>query len=89
MTTLHIRPFDPTDAEYETVLDLVNRAWPDDPASVEHWKDSDSKRNPNYLFQRFVGELPSENGTSKSWQLVPAGSRCGPISRASMALILM
>ncbi|MBV7327819.1 GNAT family N-acetyltransferase [Chloroflexi bacterium TSY] len=65
MTNLNIRPFEPTDAEYEAVVDLVNRVWPDDPSSVEHWRDSDSKRNPNYLFQRFVCEVPSENGASK------------------------
>lgn len=71
MTNLSIRPFEPTDAEYETVVGLVNAAWPDDPGSVEIWKINDATRNPDYLYQRFVGEVRDASGSPK---IVAVGS---------------
>lgn len=62
MTNLKIRPFEPIDAEYEAVVDVVNRAWPDDPSTVDIWKHGDANRNQKYLFQRFVGEVEDERG---------------------------
>ena len=51
-----IRPFNPTEAEYEAVVAVGNAAWPDDPSTVESKKYWDEKRNPKYLHQRFVWE---------------------------------
>ncbi|NJN81922.1 MAG: GNAT family N-acetyltransferase [Caldilineaceae bacterium] len=51
-----IRPFEPTDAEYESVVAVYNAAWPDDPSTVENWKHNDTHRDPQYLHRRFVIE---------------------------------
>lgn len=61
MTNLTIRPYEPTDAGIEAVVEIVNQAWPKDPTTVEIWKHNDSIRNPNYLDRRFVGEIENEN----------------------------
>ncbi|MEM7125559.1 MAG: GNAT family N-acetyltransferase [Chloroflexota bacterium] len=65
MTNLTIRPFEPTDEEYKSVVALVNAEWPDDPASVEIWKHNDNIRNPNYHHERFVGEVGDGSGSMK------------------------
>lgn len=65
MTDLTIRPFESTDAEYKTVVALVNAEWPDNPSSVEIWKHNDNTRNPDYHYARFVGEMDDENGATK------------------------
>jgi len=57
MTTLTIRPFEATDAEYAAIVAVSNAAWPEDPGSVESWKHRDKTRDPKYLFQRLVGEV--------------------------------
>lgn len=71
MTNITIRPFEPTDAEYESVVELVNQAWPDNPSTVEVWKHNDKTRNPNFLHKRFVGEIDDGNGSK---QIVATGS---------------
>jgi len=60
-TKLTIRPFEFTDFDYTAAVDLVNRAWPDDPETVEQWKENDKKRNPKDLKLRFIGEIEQEN----------------------------
>ncbi len=55
-----IRPFTPTDAEYEAVVGINNANWPDELVAVESLKFGDSKRNPELLFHRVVGEVDDE-----------------------------
>ncbi len=52
---MHIRPFEPTDAEYEAVVALINNLYADmQPSTVRDWRHGDETRNPKYFFQRFV-----------------------------------
>jgi len=56
-----IRPFQPTDAEYEAIVAVHNRAWPDEPAAVSSRKHNDAQwRERDYLFQRFVAAVKGE-----------------------------
>ena len=72
-----IRPFEPTDAEYEAVVAVNNVAWPEEPNTVENWKHNDNERNLKYLFQRFVavngdGCIVAEGACWESaWSYVP------------------
>jgi len=51
-----IRPFEPSQAEYEAVVAVNIAAWPDEPNTVENWQYGDQEHNPQYLRQRFVAE---------------------------------
>ena len=52
---MHIRPFEPTDAEYEAVVALLNGLYPDtQPSTVRDWQHGDQTRNPKYFLQRLV-----------------------------------
>lgn len=67
-TRFTIRPFQPTDLDYAALVKLVNQEWPNNPSTVEVWKQKDSKHNPN-LNRRYIGELEHENGN----QMVAVG----------------
>jgi GNAT superfamily N-acetyltransferase len=49
-----IRPFEPTEANYEAFAALERAVWPEYPDTVEEWKHKDATRDPHYFFQRFV-----------------------------------
>lgn len=72
-----IRPFEPTDAEYEAVVAVANAAWPDEQDTVENWKHNDATRNEDRFFQRFVitseaGQILAEASCRESnWAYVP------------------
>ncbi len=52
---MHIRPFEPSDAEYEAVVDLINNLYSDmQPSTAEDWRHGDKTRNPKHFFQRLV-----------------------------------
>ena len=52
---MNIRPFNPTDAEYEAAVALVNTLYPDtQPRSARDWRHFDESRNPKRFFQRLV-----------------------------------
>ena len=53
---MNIRPFNPTDAEYEAVVGVINQAWPKMPFTVEAVRYSHEHRNPQYFYQRVVVE---------------------------------
>lgn len=57
MMALVIRPFNPTDAEYEKIVELGNIVSPENPTSVEATQHRDRVREPQYLHQRLVVEL--------------------------------
>lgn len=56
---IQIRPFNPTDAEYEAILRLRNTIQPDNPSTVAIWRHWDDQRNPDEIFRRFVVEADS------------------------------
>jgi len=51
-----IRDFEPTDAEYKSVVAVCNAAWPDDLSTVSDWTHGDKQRDKNYLHARQVIE---------------------------------
>ncbi len=52
---MHIRPFEPTDAEYEAVVALVNSIYTDmQPSTASDWRHRDETRNAKYFYQRLV-----------------------------------
>jgi GNAT superfamily N-acetyltransferase len=64
-----IRDFRPED--YEVVVDLVNRSFPEYPDTVEEWKHWDAHRNKDMKFRRFVAELDGEVvgvGSYNQWE---------------------
>ena len=52
-----IRPFEKTDDEYRAVLDIGNANWPDEAQGLSEFKHEDASRDPQYFFERFVGEV--------------------------------
>ncbi|MEM9774686.1 MAG: GNAT family N-acetyltransferase [Chloroflexota bacterium] len=57
-----IRPFNFTDADYESAISLRNQLYPDNPSTVEIWKHNDKvrRRDPSYHFflvESDAGEL--------------------------------
>ena len=74
--SLKVRPFEPTDAEYEACVGIANANWPEEKSAPESWKHRDKHRNPERLFQRVVGEVDgkivafSSYGES-DWAYVP------------------
>lgn len=59
-TMLTIRHFNPTEAEYAEICRVFNSEWPEDPTIVQNLIWRDKKRNPKYLYQRFVAELDNK-----------------------------
>ncbi len=57
-----IRPFESTDSDYAALVKLSNQDWPNNPSTVELWKQNDSKRKPKHLSRRYIGEIETENG---------------------------
>lgn len=53
---MNIRPFNPTDAEYEAIVAVETAAFPQDPRSVADWKHRDKHRNKDHFYQRYVCE---------------------------------
>ncbi|MEM7125556.1 MAG: GNAT family N-acetyltransferase [Chloroflexota bacterium] len=53
----NVRPFNPTDEEYQAIVDVYNADWPDDPATVSTWQHEDANRDKRYLFLRYVVEV--------------------------------
>lgn len=51
---LTIRPFEPTDAEYEAVLAVHNATSPDYAETPAEWRHGDETRDPKLKFQRYV-----------------------------------
>ncbi|MGB0387429.1 MAG: GNAT family N-acetyltransferase [Ardenticatenaceae bacterium] len=64
--SITIRPFEPTDTEYEQIVAIANAVWPDEFVTVENLRHRDTHRDPNYLFEREVIE--------KNGQLVAFGT---------------
>jgi GNAT superfamily N-acetyltransferase len=54
---MKIRPFEFTDADYEAVVAINNRIWPNETSTVEEWRYHDEKRNPDFMDEKFVFEL--------------------------------
>jgi mycothiol synthase len=52
-----VRPFDGSDRDFQASVDIWNALWPDEPASVEGSKYSESIRDPKYLLERLMVEL--------------------------------
>ena len=67
--TFAIRPFDYTDTDYAAVVKIINQIFPNDPITLEIYKHNDSNRKPNYLKERFVGEIEID----QSKQIVATG----------------
>ena len=74
MSDYRIRPFEPTEAEYEAVVALQNLVEPNRPNPVASWRHWDESRDPERGFQRWLVE--------KDDQLVAQGwlMRTGPTS---------
>lgn len=54
MTAYTIRPFEKTDADYETIVAIWNAYRPDDKTTVEIMKYWDTTRNPDLPYQRML-----------------------------------
>ena len=78
-----IRPFEPTDADYEAVVAVQNAAWPDEPTTVHDMKHNDSQRNPKHFRQRFVvaneshGIVAAGYCSDSPWSYVPGKYNLG------------
>ena len=57
---LDIRPFHPSETEYEAIVAISNANWSDNPKTIAGEKHADANRNPTYFFKRLVGELSGE-----------------------------
>ncbi len=57
---MKIRPFHPTDSEYQAILQLRNRIQPANPSSLAIWKHNDQTRDPHDNFHRIVVEKEGE-----------------------------
>lgn len=56
-----VRPFNPTNEEYQAIVDVYNADWPEDPATIATWQHEDANRDKRYLFQRYVVEIEADN----------------------------
>ena len=56
LSGLTIRPFNPTDEEYEAVISIWNTVWPEWKSEIESYKYQDQQRDPARFFQRLVVE---------------------------------
>ena len=54
---MKIRRFESTDADYEGIVAVHNAACPRDQVSVELMRQVDSRRKPQFFFERYVGEI--------------------------------
>jgi GNAT superfamily N-acetyltransferase len=59
LIAIEIEPFDGSLAQYEACAALQNLVWPEYPETVADWQRWDAKRNPEHLFQRFIGRIPT------------------------------
>jgi hypothetical protein len=63
MTRTHfLRPFEPTPAEYEAIVQVYNHANPHDSGSASDWQLWDQHREPSRLFTRYVVEHGGDVG---------------------------
>lgn len=72
----NVRPFNPTEEEYQAIVDVYNADWPDDPATTSTWQHEDEKRDKRYLFLRYVveadGKIVAEGCYGEDdWSYVP------------------
>lgn len=75
MTQYKFRPFNPIDEEYQTILDINERIFPDQKGSIESLKHRD-QINKDKLFERFVcevdGRIVSSGGYGEAfWSAKP------------------
>ena len=55
-----IRPFNYSDADYQSLADISTAVWPDRPSVPQATKENDKRRDPKYYFQRLVVESDGE-----------------------------
>ena len=55
-----IRPFNYSDADYQSLADISNAVWPDRPSVPQGAKESDKRRDPKYYWRRLVAESDGE-----------------------------
>jgi GNAT superfamily N-acetyltransferase len=65
-----IRPFEPTDSDYEQFAAVEHAVWPEYLETVDEFKHNDATRDPKYLFHRFVAEVEG--------RIVASGIYCEP-----------
>ena len=68
-TNFTVRPFESTELDYAALAELMNQDWPNNPSTVEFWKQNDSTRKPKYMHRRYIGEIKTKN----SKQIVAVG----------------
>lgn len=68
MSQLTIRPFVPTDAEYQSIIAIHNAVWPDNLNNIKEFKYRDARRDPQHFWQRLVAE--------KNGRIVAFGITC-------------
>ena len=76
----HIRPFEPTQEEYEACVAVHNAYWTDDQTTASDWQAWDERHNQRYLNQRFVTIQGNEiiafsSCNESSWSYVPGKYR--------------
>lgn len=57
MTNYIFRPFNPTDEEYQAIVDLYNTVWSDNKTTVERMRHGDNTRRDDRYFHRIVCEV--------------------------------
>ncbi|MCB8945230.1 MAG: GNAT family N-acetyltransferase [Ardenticatenaceae bacterium] len=77
-----IRPFNPTDAEYEAIAALAKAVWVYDSPTAADYKHRDAGWDANYLFQRLVVEengrlLAVANYNQTPWSYLPGKYQWG------------
>lgn len=76
MTQIELRPFAPTDADYQGIVNVTNNVYVDEATSVENMKHRD-KHNANRIFERFVhernGRIVAYGGYGEAWWSVKEG----------------
>ena len=58
--TMTIRPFEPSDADYEALVGIVNALWPDERTSVRQFRYRDENRDQRFLLKRFMGQVDGD-----------------------------
>ena len=78
-----VRPFNPTDDEYQAITDVENSAWPENPSSAAEQKLNDENRVPEHVHARLVAEVDGQivgvcDYGHTSWSYSPHNFFVGP-----------
>ncbi len=72
----NVRPFNPSPAEYEAIVQVYNSDYPNEAGSASQWRHWDEHRDPKRMFSRYVMEHGGEIvGYGFSMRVDPAANK--------------